>query len=119
VEAAAHNQFHDILPGSSIKEVYETTIPQLTRLQQPSMKQPPSGPAHSWLPHSKAAEDVLFSYTLDFVRNDLCTTKLLRIAAFMTRPAGVFLPASKAQNSISSLQSTVQGWKRYRLEMTR
>ncbi len=32
-----YNQFHDVLPGSSIKEVYKDTVPQLTEVTETAM----------------------------------------------------------------------------------
>lgn len=112
----ALNQFHDILPGSSIKEVYETTIPQLTQIT--TTFDEAASQARSFLASNiaKAAEDVVVFNTLDFVRNDLCTIEAASYCSIHDE-TGRRLPSCKQGSKLHFIACKVpsKGWKRYRL----
>ncbi|NBK26707.1 MAG: alpha-mannosidase, partial [Spirochaetia bacterium] len=112
----ALNQFHDILPGSSIKEVYETTIPQLAQIA--TTFDEAASQARSFLVSNiaKAAEDVVVFNTLDFVRNDLCTIEAASYCSIHDE-TGRRLPSCKQGSKLHFIACKVpsKGWKRYRL----
>ncbi len=112
----ALNQFHDILPGSSIKEVYETAIPQLQQVADTFDEA--ADRARSFLASNiaKTAEDVVVFNTLDFERSDVCCVEAAALCSIHDE-TGRRLPSYKQGSKLHFIACNVpsKGWKRYRL----
>ena len=112
----ALNQFHDILPGSSIKEVYETTLPQLQQIARTFDEA--ASPARSFLVSNiaESAEDVVVFNTLGFQRSDVCSIEAYSYCSIHDE-TGRRLPSCKHGLKLFFIACNVpaKGWKRFRL----
>ncbi len=112
----ALNQFHDILPGSSIKEVYETTIPQLRYIGQAF--DDAASKARLFLVSQIASrvEDVVVFNTLDFERRDVCSIGAAGYTSIHDE-TGRPLPCCKQGDTLVFIACKVppKGWRRFRL----
>lgn len=112
----ALNQFHDILPGSCIREVYETTIPQLQQVADTFDEAGRRARTFLVSRIAESAEDVLVFNTLDFERSDVCSIESASCCSIHDEQ-GRRLPSAKQGSTLSFIACKVpsKGWKRYRL----
>lgn len=110
------NQFHDILPGSSIKEVYDTTLVQLKQVSDAFAEEADKARTHLASLIASEADGVVVFNTLDFERSDLCTIDAKGWAT-VTDEDGKLLPSHTTGDKLTFLAANVpsKGWKRFRL----
>jgi alpha-mannosidase len=109
------NQFHDILPGSSIKQVYDHAFIQLEEVHALFARQEERARA-ALVPHLTASpEDVVVFNTLGYQRTDLCSIKTSHRA--IRDEEGRIMTSAHDGESLHFLCVDIpaKGWKRYRL----
>lgn len=107
------NQFHDILPGSSIKEVYDLTLHQQENSLQMFSKYSLRAMEHIASLIAQAPDDVVVFNTLGYSRSGLC--KVSECNATTVRDVqGTKLPSFNDGNNLYFICSNVpsKGWKR-------
>ncbi len=109
------NQFHDILPGSSIKQVYDSAFIQLKEVHALLARQEERALSLLISNMTESAEDVVVFNTLGHQRTDLCSIKTPHRA--LCDEQGRIMISNHDGEFLHFLGVDVpsKGWKRFRL----
>lgn len=108
----SRNQFHDILPGTSIKEVYELTKQEYAQIEEDGNALIKERMAML----APQAEGITVFNTLGFERNDVVTLDASVQAENLMDEAGKIYPVQKTANGnvVYLEEIPAKGWKTYK-----